>query len=70
MNKRSSIKKSMVGAAVVLGISLSSLSGGLAHADRGVGVGALQEPTISKSMDHSSAGDVDGRDFLVWQRGY
>ena len=62
-------KRSVLSAAVALGITLSALSGGLASADGGVGVGQLQEPNITKSMDHSGSGDVDGRDFLVWQRG-
>jgi hypothetical protein len=32
--------------------------------DINIGIGELQECTISKSMD----GDSDGRDFLAWQR--
>ena len=36
--------------------------------DINIGVGELQECTISKSMDTADE-DVDGRDFLAWQRG-
>jgi hypothetical protein len=67
MNKRMGIGKAIAGVVVAGAITLTSLPG-LAHADGGVGVGELQEVTISKSMDHTG-GDVDGRDFLVWQRG-
>jgi hypothetical protein len=60
------VKKVIVGALVAGAISLSGLASGLVSAaeDINIGVGELQECTISKSMD----GDVDGRDFLVWQR--
>jgi hypothetical protein len=64
--------------------TIVSLAPGMARADGiNIGVGELQECTISKSMDSASPkltqfaingnspsdGDVDGRDFLVWQRG-
>jgi hypothetical protein len=62
------VKKVIVGAVVAGAISLSGLASGVVSAseDINIGVGELQECTISKSMD----GDVDGRDFLVWQRGH
>ena len=60
------VKRVIVGAVAAAAITLSGLAGGIASAaeDVNIGVGELQECTISKSMD----GDSDGRDFLVWQR--
>ena len=66
MTNRSGIKKVVAGVLVAGAITLSSLASGVASADINIGVGELQECTISKSMDGD--GDVDGRDFLVWQR--
>ena len=60
------VKKVIAGAVVAGAISLSGLASGVVSGseDINIGVGELQECTISKSMD----GNVDGRDFLVWQR--
>ena len=95
--KTVTLTKITVGA--VAGVAaVMSLAPGSARADGiNIGVGELQECTISKSMDSTSTtlaqyaingnspsgeqisytgleapasdGDVDGRDFLVWQRG-
>jgi hypothetical protein len=59
MTSRSGIKKVVAGALVATAVTLSSLAGGLASADGGtedinIGVGELQECTISKSMDAAS----------------
>jgi hypothetical protein len=62
------VKKVIVGGIVAAALSISGLAGGIASAaeEINIGVGELQECSISKSMDGD--GDVDGRDFLVWQR--
>jgi hypothetical protein len=64
------VKRVIVGAVAAAAITLSGLAGGIASAaeDVNIGVGELQECTISKSMDTADE-DVDGRDFLAWQRG-
>ena len=71
MTTRSGFYKLIGGAAITGALTLTSVFGGVALADNtdiNIGVGELQECTISKSMDVAD-GDVDGRDFLVWQRG-
>ena len=55
MTNRSGIKKVVAGVMVAGAITLSSLAGGVASADINIGVGELQECTISKSMDSSSS---------------
>ena len=66
MARRSAVSKVVAGVAIGGALTLTSVFGGVVSADINIGVGELQECTISKSMD--ADGDVDGRDFLVWQR--
>ena len=70
MTHRIGIKKAIAGALVVGALSLTSVVGGTVHADSP----RVSEIHITKLTDVSSPklhdGDVDGRDFLVWQRGY
>jgi hypothetical protein len=71
MASRSGLTRVVAGVVVAGALSLTSLVSGVvsADADINIGVGELQECTISKSMEMGD-GDVDGRDFLVWQRGH
>ena len=81
MNSKSKRMVKVLGGAIVGGALLMIADPASADGDINIGVGELQECTISKSMDSSStklvqfaingnsSGDVDGRDFLVWQRG-
>jgi len=72
MANRSVLTRVVAGLVVAGALSLTSLVSGVvsaADADINIGVGELQECTISKSMEMGD-GDVEGRDFLVWQRGY
>ena len=68
MTSRSGIKKLIAGVVVAGVVTFTPLASGVASAAEtiNIGVGELQECTISKSMD--AAEDVDGRDFLIWQR--
>ena len=70
MANRSGLTRVVAGVVVAGALSLTSLISGVVSADSdiNIGVGELQECTISKSMDMGD-GDVDGRDFLVGQRG-
>jgi hypothetical protein len=69
MIDRSGIRKVVASAVVAAAVTFTPLTGGIVSAeeteDINLGVGELQECAISKSMD----ADVDGRDFLAWQRG-
>ena len=71
MASRNVLSKAVAGVVLAGAMSLTSLFSGVVSADTGIniGVGELQECTISKSMEMGD-GDVEGRDFLVWQRGY
>jgi hypothetical protein len=74
MTKRSGISKVVAGVVVTGVLTLTSvLGGGSVHAD----APSVSEVVVTKLMDSTSPllgdfdrdGDVDGRDFLVWQRG-
>lgn len=68
MTSRNVLSKAVAGVVVAGALSLTSLFTGAVSAHTGIqiGVGELQEYTISKSVQIAD-GDTDGRDFLVWQ---
>lgn len=74
MTKRSGISKLVAGVVVTGALALTTvLGGGTAHADAPsvseVVRTKLMDSTMPLLGDFDGDGDVDGRDFLVWQRG-
>ena len=69
MASRNVLNKAVAGVVIAGAMTLTSVFSGVVSADTGIniGVGELQECTISKSMEMDN-GDVDGQDFLVWQK--
>jgi hypothetical protein len=69
MTNQSVIKKAVAGAVLAGAFSLTSIFGGVASAD----TPPVSEIVVTKATDATSpslgGGDVDGRDFLTWQRG-
>jgi hypothetical protein len=69
MARRNVLSKAVAAGVIAGAMTFTSVFSGLVSADSDIkiGVGELQECTISKSMD-AGDGDVDGRDFLIWQK--
>ncbi len=51
------------------GMPFSRATDGNGLVDVRIDIGAFEAPTVSESADFDQDGDVDGGDFLAWQRG-